>query len=114
MRAGEGGAIETILNVMRTHINNAGVCEAGCGALRNITYIIGNFFMPLFNFQNHFFNSIAENKVRAGEGGAIETILNAIRMHINNAGVCKDGCGALWIIVVDGKTKQIYKSKNGI
>ena len=38
MRAGkEGGAIEVILNVMRTHINNAEVCEAGCGALYNIT-----------------------------------------------------------------------------
>ena len=37
VRAGEGGAIEVILNAMRTHINNAGVCEAGCGALGNIT-----------------------------------------------------------------------------
>ena len=38
MKAGEGGAIEVILNVMRTHINNAGVCEEGCKALINIAH----------------------------------------------------------------------------
>ena len=37
MRAGEGGVIEVILDAMKTHSKNAGVCEQGCGALRNIT-----------------------------------------------------------------------------
>ena len=52
--------------------------------------------------------------MRAGEGGAIGTILNAIRTHINISSVCEAGCRALWNITVNGKTKQIYKSKNGI
>ena len=37
MKAGKEGAIELILNAIRTHINNAGVCGYGCGALCNIT-----------------------------------------------------------------------------
>ena len=35
--AGRAGAIDVIVSAMKTHSNNAGVCEAGCGALKNIT-----------------------------------------------------------------------------
>ena len=31
------GGIETVLKAINTHINNAGVCYAGCCALRNMT-----------------------------------------------------------------------------
>ena len=34
---GECEAIEVITDVMKAYINNAGVCEAGCGALNSIT-----------------------------------------------------------------------------
>ena len=34
---GECEAIEVVMDVMKTRINNAGVCEAGCRALRSIT-----------------------------------------------------------------------------
>lgn len=37
MKAGQCGAIDVILNAMKIHINDAGVCEQGCGALGNIT-----------------------------------------------------------------------------
>ena len=37
MKAGKEGAIEVILDAMRTHINNAGVCEIGYRVLGNIT-----------------------------------------------------------------------------
>ena len=37
VNAGRAGAIDVIVSAMRTHSNNAGVCEAGCGALKNIT-----------------------------------------------------------------------------
>ena len=37
MKAGAGGGIEAAVKVINTHINNAGVCEWGCGALRNMT-----------------------------------------------------------------------------
>ena len=34
--AGRAGAIDVIVSAMKTHSNNAGVCEQGCGALGNI------------------------------------------------------------------------------
>ena len=37
VKAGRAGAIDVIVSAMKTHSNNADVCEAGCGALRNIT-----------------------------------------------------------------------------
>ena len=37
VNAGRAGAIDVIVSAMRTHSNNAGVCEQGCWALRNIT-----------------------------------------------------------------------------
>ena len=37
VKAGRAGAIDVIVSAMKTHINNAGVCEAGCRALSNIT-----------------------------------------------------------------------------
>ena len=50
--------------------------------------------------------------MRAGEGGVIEVILNAMRTHINNADVCEAGCGALKVIAVDGKqTKKKSRMK---
>ena len=48
-------------------------------------------------------NPTADNEVRAGEAGAIDVILNAMRTHINNADICKWGCGALMRITVNGK-----------
>ena len=41
--AGKVGAIEAIVKAMNTHINNANLCENGCGALTNIA-INGNLF----------------------------------------------------------------------
>lgn len=38
VRAGESGAIEAVVNAMKTHVNNVGVSGAGCGALGNITF----------------------------------------------------------------------------
>ena len=37
VKAGGCGAIEVIVSAMKTHMNNAGVCEKGCRALCNIT-----------------------------------------------------------------------------
>ena len=37
VKAGRAGAIDVIVSAMKTHSNNAGVCEQGCGALSNIT-----------------------------------------------------------------------------
>ena len=37
----------------------------------------------------------AENQTRAAMIGGIEAVVNAINTHINNAGICYTGCGAL-------------------
>ena len=39
MRAGAAGGIEAVVKAINTHINNADVCEKGCGALY---YMIAN------------------------------------------------------------------------
>ena len=37
MKAGAAGGVEAVVKVINTHINNAGVCENGCGALNSMT-----------------------------------------------------------------------------
>ena len=54
--------------------------------------------------QCHFTGITADNKVMAGRAGAIEAIVSAMKTHINNAGVCKQGCGALRNITVNNGT----------
>ena len=41
MKAGATGGIEAAVKAINTHIDNAGVCHAGCGALSNITTFNG-------------------------------------------------------------------------
>ena len=49
--------------------------------------------------------------MRAGATGGIEAVVKAINTHINNAGVCKNGCDALANMTKDnGKSmKQTTK-----
>ena len=37
MKAGTAGGIEAVVKAINTHIDNAGVCRAGCDTLRNMT-----------------------------------------------------------------------------
>ena len=37
VKAGAAGGIEDVVKAINKHINNADVCENGCGALRNMT-----------------------------------------------------------------------------
>ena len=45
----------------------------------------------------------ADNQAEAGGCGAIGAIMSAMKAHMNNAGVCENGCGALWNITFNGK-----------
>ena len=38
VKAGAAGGIEAVVKAINTHISNAGVCDAGCGALWNMTF----------------------------------------------------------------------------
>ena len=43
--------------------------------------------------------------MKAGAAGGIEVVVKAINAHINNAGVCENGCGTLWNMTTNnGKT----------
>ena len=41
--------------------------------------------------------------MKAGAAEGIETVVKAINTHINNVDVCKQGCGALWSMTINGK-----------
>lgn len=50
-----------------------------------------------------FTNTPDDNEVKAGECGAIDAIISAMKVHINDSGVCEQGCGALYAIGNNGK-----------
>ena len=68
--------LEAVVAAMRAHSGHAGVQEAGCRALWNMTLNDGN-------------------KVKAGGAGAIEAVVAAMRAHSGYAGVQEAGCSAL-------------------
>ena len=46
-----------------------------------------------------------------GEARGIEAVVEAINTHIDNAGVCEWGCGALWSMTeFNGKNTDKYKN----
>ena len=53
----------------------------------------------------------AENQVKAGAAGGIEAAVKAINTHINNADVCKQGCGALYYMTLNGKNTTNKSNK---
>lgn len=50
-----------------------------------------------------FFLNIADNQILARRLGGIDTILGAMKMHINNEELCESGCSTLWNITDNGK-----------
>ena len=51
----------------------------------------------------------AENQVKAGAGG-VEAVVKAINTHINNAGVCYQGCGAFRNMTANNGKKTTDKT----
>lgn len=100
VEGGDPGVVDVILDVMKTHANDAVICENGSRILWNITASSGTI---VFKYINDIFIIAADNQMKTGECGAIEIVLNAIKLHINNTNVCESGCGALWSITTNGK-----------
>ena len=44
--------------------------------------------------------------MKAGAAGGVEAVVKAIRVHVSNPGVCKNGCGALLNMAVNGKNTE--------
>ena len=51
----------------------------------------------------HEMKRVADNQVKAGVAGGIETVVKAISTHINNTKVCLIGCAVLCSITGNGK-----------
>ena len=102
MKAGTAGGIEAVVKAINTHIGSVDVCRTGCATLLNM--IING--KALIKQQIKSKNKLTvENRVKAGAAGGIEAVVKAINAHINNAGVCENGCGALWNMTTNnGKT----------
>ena len=49
---------------------------------------------------------LADNQALAGEKGAIEIIVEAMKNHTDNTDVCGYGCAAISSIVLNGKQSK--------
>ena len=58
------------------------------------------------NNNNNNWNKTADNKAKVVAAGGIEAVVKAINTHINNAGVCEQGCGALMNMTANGKNTE--------
>ena len=53
-------------------------------------------------------NVAAENQVKAGQLGAMEALLEALRLHKANAEVAREVAGAIWTICVNNGIDHLY------
>ena len=77
-----------LVATMRAHATNAGVQEAGCRALWNIT-------------------AKADNQVKAGSAGAIDAVVSAMRAHATIEGILEAGCRALRTLTFNNADNQV-------
>ena len=70
-----------------------------------------NFFWPVWKCSNDKkTNFSAENQMKAGEAGGIETMVKVLEAHINNFEICKQGCMAIMVMAVNSKAKRKKKT----
>ena len=112
VKAGVTGGIEAVVKAISTHIDSANVCFAGCGALNNMSFNNGKNTDKTKIIDNKMKWTV-ENQEKAATVGRIETVVKAVNTHIDNAGVCEQGCGALRNMTKDNskntKTQNIMK-----
>lgn len=90
---------------MNDHASDSVICRNGCQALWNIT-LNSKHIQSKKRFCLILFLTTANNKKKAGESGAIETIQEIMKIHINDKDICNIGCQALWNIATDSKHIQ--------
>lgn len=89
-----------IFRIINIHINDVDICENGFIVLLNIITDNGEY--------NHTFLQ-RKNIVIADNFGAVEMIVKALEIHINNYNVCNIGSKILWNIVTSqGKELPFY------
>ena len=108
--AGKCGAIEAIADAMKTHSDNANVCQNGCNALTNITANgkccrtqTHTELAWVFGFERFFCYTLDDNRVIAGKCGAIEAVVGVMKARLHSADSCYCGYCALTNITANGK-----------
>ena len=98
-----------IVNVMKEYILDIEIFISGCGTLFNITENNGK---RIIIFPHTYHCLIVQkqpenNKTKAGQAGAIEAIVSAMKAHVENADACHSGFNALLNITFnDSKIQQ--------
>ena len=90
------GGIESTVNAISAHIDNANICKLCCGSLCVMVSECGKFLKIC-----KWFNKVltAEGKMKAATAGGIEVVIKAISRHINDAHLCCIMCRAFFGMV---------------
>ena len=122
---------------LKRHVNNPGVQEAGCAALRHLAYNNGNLweesswdwsamkdFLYTFNYTHCYhqqysfcsfemqliYHSLDNNKASISRAGGIEAVINALRRHVDHAVVQEAACAALYNLSFNSKLSHVTTS----
>ena len=90
VKACECGAIEVVVNVMKTHIRGPELCEKGCCVLRS---------MSKWN------NSVQKNVC---ERGGLDVLLEVLKEHGGNKSVLRYCCGAIRTVLSSQETRSRF------
>ena len=97
-----------IANILRVHIKNEIVCNAGFDVLENVPFDIKQFSQKTKANEE----ISANNKVRAKKSGIIEAITKSLKVHIKNAEMYRVGCILLRNITTDSSKKPFLITSN--
>ena len=108
------GAVDAVVRIIRAHLNDSKMCEAGCNILNNIMLFDANskrwtcFFSFSFRSKMMFFLGRGY-KAQPGKDPIIDVLSKVVTTHIDNAKVCKVGCDALFgAIIFNGKHSLLF------
>jgi hypothetical protein len=89
------GALESVLEALRTHSAHAGVCEHACGALKNMSV-----YPPC--------------QTRVAELGGIEDVIGVLRTHARTPSTCEQGVWALRILAFNPENVAAIAEAGGL
>ena len=94
---------------MEAHSSDTEICGLGCEVLAKALMFAGNYnHNSAFNTDKIKHNMVLfkeEYRTQVGREGVIELVTATMKGNIKNAGVCKHGCRALYVIT-ENNSKQ--------
>ena len=91
----DNGALDSILEALRTHSGQAGVCEQACGALKNMCVL-------------------PACQAKVAEMGGIEDLLSVLGTHARSTGPCEQAVWALRILAFSPDNAAAIAEAGGI